>query len=306
MRKFLMAVCSIILLVGCSTENQEIIESQPDSVVETIMEITTEVTTESTTVKPTEPEENEPTYTEIADNIKLYDLKKTENSELRPDEKILYSLYPNDIEMTGYGILSNEDGNIKLVKDNGEENIIVESLCPDNAYSWVKTEFPIDSDRFAYSSCGEWENTGFGVYNLKNNENHFVIKDEYAYYPKVVRGNSLILAKEKYSNTVGYSEFDLDSYEIRDIPVKADLENLKCYRTNDVSADGKLSAVIRHEDNSYIITVISLENGETVDEYIIYARYGNMALKFASADKLHLYAKRFEDNTYHLYVFDIA
>lgn len=54
------------------------------------------------------------------------------------------------------------------------------------------------------------------------------------------------------------------------------------------------------------ITAISLESGETVDEYIIYAQYGNMALEFESDDKLHLYAKRHEDNTYSLYVFDIA
>lgn len=306
MKKFLIAICSMLMLVGCSTENHEIIESQSDSLAEKTTKITTETTTESTTVKPTEPEKIEPTYTEISDNIKLYDLNKSENSELIPDEKIFYSLYPNDIEMSGYGILSNEDGNIKLVKDNGEENIIVESPYSDNAYSWVRIEFPIDSDRFAYSLCGEWGNTGFGVYDLQSNENHLIVKDEYAYYPKVVRGNSLILAKEKYSNTVGYSEFDLDTYEIRDIPIQADLENLKCRRTNDVSADGRLSAVIRYEDNSYIITVISLENGETVDEYIIYAQYGNMALKFASADKLNLYAKRLEDDTYRLYVFDIA
>lgn len=307
MKKFLIAICSMLMLVGCSTENHEIIESQSDSLAETTTKITTETTTESTTVKPTEPEKIEPMYTEISDNIKLYDLNKSENSELIPDEKIFYSLYPNDIEMSGYGILSNEDGNIKLVKDNGEENIIVESPYSDDAYSWVRIEFPIDSDRFAYSLCGEWGNTGFGVYDLQRNENHLIVKDEYAYYPKFVRGNSLILAKEKYFNTVGYSEFDLDIYEISDIPIQADLENLKCRRTNDVSADGRLSAVIRYEDNSYIITVISLENGKIINEYILKTDkgYGNMELEFASADKLNLYAKRHEDNIYHLYVFNI-
>ncbi len=315
MKKFLMILCSVFLLVGCSKENQEIIESQPDSVSETTTETTTktttETTTESTTVKPTEPEKTEPTYTEIADNIKLYDLNKYENSELIPAEEILYSMYPNDIEMAGYGILSNEDGNIKLVKDNGEENIIVESLDPDNAYSWVRTDFPIDNDRFAYSACGEWGTHGFGVFDMKSGENHFITG---AYYPKVVRGNSLILAKAEYFNTVGYSEFDLDSYEIRDIPIQADFENVKYYRENAVSADGSLAAVIRREgnsyreDHSYIITVISLESGETVDEYILETddEYGNKALEFASDNKLHLYAKRHEDNTYHMYVFDIT
>lgn len=313
MKKYLFILCSVFLLVGCNKENQEIIESQFDSVAETTTEttteITTETTTESTTEKPTEPEKTEPTYTEIADNIKLYDLKKSENADLIPDEKTLYS---KDIEMAGYGILSNEDGNIKLVKDNGEENIIVESLYPDNAYSWVRTEFPVDSDRFAYSLCAEMGNPGFGVYDMKSGENHFVME---SYYPKVVRGNSLILAKGKYSSTVGYSEFDLDTYEIRDIPIQADLENLKYRRTNAVSADGSLAAVMRLEGNSYsiegysyIITVISLESGETVDEYILETDvgYGNMDLEFASADKLHLYAKRLEDNTYHMYVFDIT
>lgn len=317
MKKYLFILCSVFLLVGCGTENQEIIESKSDSVAETTTEttaeITTETTTESTTMKPTEPEKTEPTYTEIADNIKLYDLNLPENSELIPDEKTLYSSYPKDIEMAGYGILSHSndvDGNIKLVKDNGEENIIVESLDPDDAYSWVKVDFPIDSDRFAYSACGEWGNHGFGVYDLKSGENHFVLE---SYYPKVVRGNSLILAKGKYFSTVGYSELDLDTYEIRDIPIQADLENLKYRRTNDVTADGSLAAVIRcegnsyREDNSYIITVISLESGETVDEYILETGdgYGNMDLKFVSADKLHLYAKRIEDNTYHMYVFEI-
>lgn len=309
MKKILFILCSIFLLVGCGTENQDIIEGRSDSVAETTaettMEITTETTTESTTAKPTEPEKTEPAYTEISDNIKLYDLNRPENSELIPDEKTFYSSYPNDIEMAGYGILSHEDGNIKLVKDNGEENIIVESLDPDNAYSWVRTDFPIDSDRFAYSACGEWGNHGFGVYDMKSGENHFIMG---SYYPKVVRGNSLILAKGKYSYTVGYSEFDLDSYEIRDIPIQADLENLKYRRTNDVTADGSLAAVMRYEDNSYIITVISLESGEVTEEYILEtdAQYGNMELEFASADKLHLYAKRHEDNTYHMYVFDIT
>lgn len=316
MKNFLLILCSVFLLVGCSTENQEIIESQPDSVAETTAETTTktttettvETTTESTTVKPTELEKNEPTYTEIADNIKLYDLKKSENSDLIPDEKTLYS---KAIEMAGYGILSNEDGNIKLVKDNGEENIIIEDPDPDDPYLWVKADFPIDSDRFAYSLCAEMGNPGFGVYDMKSGENHLIMG---SYCPKVVRGNSLILAKEEYFYTVGYSEFDLDTYEIRDIPIQADLTNLKC-RTNDVTADGSLAAVMRLEGNSYsiegysyIITVISLESGETVDEYILETdhEYGNMELEFASADKLHLYAKRLEDNTYHMYVFDIA
>lgn len=305
MKKFLLILCLMPVLVGCSTENQEIIESQPDSIAEMTVEVTTETATESATAKATEPEKIEPTYTEISDNIKLYDLNKPENSELIPPEEILYSLYPSDIEMAGYGILSNSDSNIKLVNDNGEENIIVESPYPDNAYSWVKTEFQIDSDRFAYSVCGEWGNAGFGVYDMKSGENHLVME---SYYPKVVRGNSLILAEEEYFNTVGYSEFDLDTYEIRDIPLQTDLESLKCRRTNDVTADGRLSAVIRYEDDSYIITVISLESGEVTDEYILETtnKYGNIALEFASADKLHLYAKRFEDNTYHLYVFDIA
>lgn len=308
MKKLIFMLFSAIMLVGCNKENQEIIESQPDSVAETTTEttaeITTETTTESTTMKPTEPEKIEPTYTEIADNIKLYDLNLPENSDLIPDEITLYS---KDIEMAGYGILSHSndvDGNIKLVKDNGEENIIVESLDPDDAYSWVKVDFPIDSDRFAYSACGEWGNHGFGVYDLKSGENHFIMG---SYYPKVVRGNSLILAKAEYFNAVGYSEFDLDTYEIRDIPIQADLANLKCRRTNDVTSDGSLAAVMRYEDNSYIITVISLESGETAEEYILETddEYGNMDLKFASADKLHLYAKRHEDNTYHMYVFDV-
>lgn len=306
MKKFLLILCSMLMLVGCSTENQEIIESPPDSVAETTTGITTEMitkpTTESATAKPTEPEKIEPTYTEISDNIKLYDLNAPENSELIPAEKTLYS---KDIEMAGYGILSNFDRNIKLVNDKGEENIIVESPYPDSAYSWVKTEFPIDSDRFVYSVCGEMGNPGFGVYDMKSGENHLVME---SYYPKVIRGNSLILAKGKYFNTVGYSEFDLDSYEIRDIPIQADLESLKYYRENDVSADGRLSAVMKYEDDSYIITVISLESGEVIEEYILEkdVKYGNIALEFASADKLHLYAQRHEDNTYHLYVFDIA
>ncbi|MCM1133216.1 MAG: hypothetical protein NC340_07060 [Ruminococcus flavefaciens] len=304
MKKFLLILCLMPVLIGCSTENQEIIESPPDSVAETTAEATTETVTESTTAQTTAPEKTEPIYTEISDNIKLYDLNKPENSELIPPEEIFYSLYPGDIEMAGYGILSNSDGNIKLVNDNGEENIIVESPYPDNAYSWVKAEFQIDSDRFAYSVCGEWGNTGFGVYDLKSGENHLIMEE---YYPKVVRGNSLILAKEGYFNTVGYSEFDLDSYEIRDIPLQTDLESLKYRRTNDVTADGRLSAVIRYEDDSYIITVISLESGEVAGEYILKTdvTYGNIALVFTSADKLHLYAKRHEDNTYHLYVFDI-
>lgn len=313
MKNFLFILCLAFLLVGCSTENQEIIESQPDSVAETTAETTTktttettvETTTESTTAKPTEPEKNEPTYTEIADNIKLYDLKKSENSELIPDEKIFYSTYPSDIEMAGYGILSHEDGNIKLVKDNGEENIIVESPYPDDAYSWVKTDFPIDSDRFAYSACSEWGNTGFGVYDMKSGENHLIME---AYYPEVIRGNSLILTKAEYFNVLGFSEYDLDTYEIRDIPIQEDLASLKYYRGYAVSADGSLAAVIRREGNSYIITVISLESGETVDEYILETdnEYGNMTLEFASDNKLHLYAKRHEDNTYHMYVFDIT
>lgn len=199
MKKFLFILCLMPVLVGCSTENQDIIESQPDSVAETTAEVTTKMTTESATAKATEPEKIEPTYTEISENIKLYDLNKHENSELIP-------------------------------------------------------------------------------------------------------------AEEEYFNTVGYSEFDLDSYEIRDIPLQINLESLKCRRTNDVTADGRLSAVIRDEDDSYIITVISLESGEVTDEYILETtdKYGNMELEFESADKLHLYAKRHEDNTYHLYVFDIA
>lgn len=310
MKKFLLILCSAFLLTGCTSKVPEnsVSEVATEEMTEAVTEKQTESATEAVTEKVTE-EKTEPAYTEIADNIKLYDLKKSENSELIPDEKIFYSTYPSNIEMAGYGILSHEDGNIKLVKDNGEETILVEKPYPDDAYSWVKTEFPIDSDRFAYSACSEWGNTGFGVYDMKSGENHLIME---AYYPEVVRGNSLILTKVEYFNVLGFSEYDLDTYEIRDIPIQEDLASLKYYRGYDVSADGRLAAVIRHEGNryegKYIITVISLESGETAKEYILETdvEYGNMALKFASVDKLHLYAKRLEDNTYSLYVFDIA
>lgn len=49
MKKFLLILCSMFLLVGCNSENQEIIESQPDLVDETTAETAVETTEEKVT-----------------------------------------------------------------------------------------------------------------------------------------------------------------------------------------------------------------------------------------------------------------
>lgn len=305
----------MLILTGCNFKPSENSENYQNSEVKaettaaasTIISTTTAETVTETVTETTEAAQ--PVFTEISENIRVYDLYLPENSELKPEEKRGYA---SDIEMPNYGVISNADGKISLIANDGTEKLLTESPYPDDAYSWLRRDFAIDDSRFAYSVCNEWGNSGFGVYDLSNGTDRQILSPEdYGYFPKAVCGNSLILAKRGYFDFRGLAKCDLDNFEITDIALPIDYANMSI-RENAVCENGSSAAVLsmEHTDNErksaeYTVTVMSLDKCEIIGEFSFETAggYGNTDLEFASENELYLYAKRHEDGVYNLYAF---
>ena len=317
MKKLLFVVLSMFMLTGCnnskmpeSSENYQNSEVTAETTVttSTIISTTTAETVTETVTETTEAAQ--PVFTEISENIRVYDLYLPENSELKPEEKRGYA---SDIEMPNYGVISNADGKISLIANDGTEKLLTESPYPDDAYSWLRRDFAIDDRRFAYSICNEWGNSGFGVYDLEKMEDRQIMSPkEYDYFPKAVCGNSLILAKRGHFDFRGFAKCDLDTFEITDIDLPIDYENMSII-WNDVSENG-LGAVLSMEDiddkqqsTEYTVTVMSLDKCEIIGEFTFETEGKYSAeMEFVSENELYLYAKRHENgvyNSYNLYDF---
>lgn len=315
MKKLLFLMLSMFMLTGCNSkipensENPEVSESASETAATTSEAVST-TTAETVTETAAETTESaQPVFTELSENIRVYDLRLSENSELIPEEGTIYS---RDMEMPDYGVISNSDGKISLIANDGTEKLLTESPYPDNPYSWVRSDFTIDDNRLAYSVCGEWGNYGFGVYDLKSGEDRQIISpEEYGYFPKAVCGNSLILAKRGYFDFCGFAKCDLESFEITDIALPIDYENMSI-RENAVCENGSAAAVLSMErpdddrkSEKYTVTVMSLDKCEIIGEFTFERDngYGNMDMEFVSENELYLYAKRHEDGIYNLYDF---
>lgn len=316
MKKIVLLISLGLLLTGCSTE-EKISESSSetssmvtknDEAMTTFTIIST-TTAETVTETVTETiEAAQPVFTEISENIRVYDLNLPENSELKPEDKIIYA---DKFEMPDYGVISNDDGKISLITNDGTEKLLTESPYPDEAYSWVHPDFSIDDRRFAYSICNEWGNSGFGVYDLEKMEDRQIMSsEEYDYFPKAVCGNSLILAKRGYFDFRGFAKCDLDTFEITDIALPIDYENMSIIE-NTVSDNG-VAAVLskeyldeKYKSLEYTVTVMSLDKCEIIGEFTFETEggYGNTDMEFVSENELHLYAKRHENGVYNLYDF---
>lgn len=315
MKKLLFVVLSMFMLTGCnnskmpeSSENYQNSEVTAETTVttSTIISTTTAETVTETVTETTEAAQ--PVFTEISENIRVYDLYLPENSELKSEEKIIYS---HEMEMSDYGVISNADGKISLITNDGTEKLLTESPYPDDAYKWVRTDFAIDDSRFAYSVCNEWGNSGFGVYDLDKMEDRQIMSPEaFGYFPKAVYGKSLILAKRGYFDFCGFAKCDLETFEITDIDLPIDYENMSI-RANAASDNG-LAAVLSKESTGgkwesaeYTVTVMSLDKCEIIGEFSFETAggYGNTDMEFVSENELHLYAKRHEDGVYNLYDF---
>lgn len=317
MKKIVLLISLGILLTGCSTEEKisessseisgTVTESSEAATTSTIISTTTAETVTETVTETTEAAQ--PVFTEISENIRVYDLYLPENSELKPEDKIIYA---DKFEMPDYGVISNDDGKITLIANEGTEKLLTESPYPDEAYSWVHPDFSIDDRRFAYSICNEWGNSGFGVYDLEKMEDRQIMSsEEYDYFPKAVCENSLILAKRGHFDFRGFAKCDLDNFEITDIALPIDYANMSI-RENAVCENGSSAAVLsmEHTDNErksaeYTVTVMSLDKCEIIGEFTFETEggYGNTDMEFVSENELHLYAKRHEDGVYNLYDF---
>lgn len=316
MKKIVLLISLGILLTGCSTEEKisessseisgTVTENDEAATTSTIISTTTAETVTETVTETTEAAQ--PVFTEISENIRVYDLYLPENSELKPEEKIIYS---HEMEMSDYGVISNADGKISLIANDGTEKLLTESPYPDDAYKWVRTDFAIDDSRFAYSVCNEWGNSGFGVYDLDKMEDRQIMSPEaFGYFPKAVYGKSLILAKRGYFDFCGFAKCDLETFEITDIDLPIDYENMSICAN--AASDNGLAAVLSKESTGgkwesaeYTVTVMSLDKCEIIGEFSFETAggYGNTDMEFVSENELHLYAKRHEDGVYNLYDF---
>lgn len=293
MKKFLLILCSIFLLTGCSEKT--------DNVSEVIPESTTELQTEA----PTEAETMQ-SVTTISDNITLYDLTKSENSDYL--KYLTEFSYGNDYEMSGYGKISEEDGNIYLENLSGERTALIE-LPVESETVYVTINCIIDDNRFAYNIIQEDASLGCGVYNLANDEDFRIeSEDRCHYFPQKVSGDYLILTRGFITDMYGYSKLNLKTFELTDI--NSDFISEKNYLPDTAfSHDMKMTANISHDDKGeYTATLFSLENEEVIDEYKFSSEnnYIDFNLEFVSDNKLYIYALKEGDSGFnYLYVINM-
>ena len=203
MKKFLLILCSVFLLTGCSDKTSE----------SSISDINSESQIESQTETPVESE-NELPVTKIAENIKLYDLTFPENKEyLQNHEEFSYG---NEYEMSGRKI-SEENGNIYLENSSGERTALIE-LPVESETVYVTIDCIIDRNRFAYSIIQEDSSLGCGVYDISKKEDFRIESaDRCHYFPKEVSGDYLILTRGFIADFYGYSKLNLKTFLLTDI-----------------------------------------------------------------------------------------
>lgn len=294
MKKFLLILCSVILLTGCADKTSE------SSTSEIIPESTTELQTEAPTVAETMP-----SVTEISDNIRLYDLTNSENSDYL--KYLTEFSYGNDYEMSGYGKISEENGNIYLENLSGERTALIE-LPVESETVYVVISCIIDDSRFAYNIIQEDASLGCGVYNLANGEDFRIESAEKChYFPQKVSGDYLILTRGFIADMYGYSKLNLKTFEITDVDSKYIPQE---QRTPSVafSPDGRTAAVVsgKSEDGEYIVTLFSVDDDTKVAEYKFSSEneYKSFNLEFASKYELYVYATD-ESGYNYLYAIDI-
>lgn len=296
MKKFLLILCSVFLLTGCSDKTAE----------SSISDINSESQAESQTETP-KKSENELPVTKIAENIKLYDLTFPENKEYLQNHAEFS--YGNEYEMSG-GKISEENGNIYFEYFSGERKALIE-LPVESETVYVVISCIIDDKRFAYNIIQEDSSLGCGVYNLFNNEDFRIESaDRCHYYPKEVLGDYLILTRGFIADFYGYSKLNLKTFQLTDIDTDF-IENKRYLPCTAFSADMKMTANIStdySEDTEYNVTLFSLENEKVTEEYKFSSenRYVNFDLKFVSDNKLYIYALKEGDSEFnYLYVIDL-
>lgn len=296
MKKFLLILCSVFLLTGCTAKSPE----------SSVTESTAETTAETTTTKPAEPENISP-VTEIADNIKLYDLTFSENKEYL--KYLTEFSYGKEYEMSG-GKISEENGNIYFENFSGGRTALIE-LPVESETIYVVISCIIDDKRFAYNIIQEDASLGCGVYNLLNNEDFRIeSKEKCHYFPQKVSGDYLILTRGFIADFYGYSKLNLKTFELTDINTDF-IENKRYLPCMAFSSDMKMTANISADYSAnpeYTITLFSLENEEATEEYKFSSesRYINFDLKFVSDNKLYVYALKEGDSEFnYLYVINL-
>ena len=296
MKKFLLILCSVFLLTGCSDKTSE----------SSISDINSESQAESQTETPVESE-NELPVTEIADNIKLYDLTFPENKEYLQDSQEFP--YIKEYEMSSGKILA-ENGNIYFENFFGDRTALIE-LPAESETVYVVINCIIDRYQFAYSIIQEDSSLGCGVYDLASNEDFRIENtDRCRYFPQKVSGDYLILTRGFIADFYGYSKLNLKTFELTDINTDF-IENKRYLPCTAFSVDMKTTANISadySEVPEYIVTLFSLENEKVIEEYKFSSKnkYTNFDLKFVSDNKLYIYALKEGDSEFnYLYAIDI-
>lgn len=293
MKKFLLILCSMFLLTGCSDKTSE----------SSISDINSESQAESQTETPTESEKELP-VTEISDNIKLYDLTRSENSDYL--KYLTEFSYGNEYEMSG-GKISEENGNIYFENLSGERTALIE-LPVESETVYVVINCIIDDSRFAYNIIQEDASLGCGVYDLVSNEDFRIeSKKRCHYFPQKVSGDHLILTRGFIADFYGYSKLNLKTFELTDI----DTDFIENKRYAAFSSDMKMTANISadySENPEYTVALFSLEDEEIIEEYKFSSKnkYINFDLQFVSDNKLYIYALKEGDSGFnYLYIIDI-
>ncbi|MBO5163911.1 MAG: hypothetical protein J6B75_05620 [Ruminococcus sp.] len=295
MKKFLLILCSVFLLTGCIDKTSE----------SSLSDINSEPQTELQTETPTESKKGLP-VTEIAENIKLYDLTFPENKEYLQNHEEFSDIKEYEMSM---GKISEENGNIYLENPSGERTALIE-LPVESETVYVTINCIIDDSRFAYNIIQEDASLGCGVYNLANGEDFRIESaDRCHYFPQKVSGDYLILKRGFIADFYGYSKLNLKTFELTDIDLDF-IENKHYFPDMAFSSDMKMTADITkdYDSGEYTVTLFSLENEEVIDEYKFSSEnnYINFDLEFVSDNKLYIYAHKEGDSEFnYLYAVDI-
>lgn len=253
--------------------------------------------------------DNSLNVTEIADNIKLYDLTVPENTEYRPKNFIVAQIY----EMSDYGKITESDEGIVLKTTSGEKKVLI-SNDDYKGFAFAYVRCIIDDSRFVYYRTTGDAIVECGIYNLETDEK-FIIENNteytmnYPYDPRYIAGNYLILYKGwVYSGrNFSYSRLNLDTLEITDVDSKYISEEQRLPKVA-FSQDGKTAAVFsgKNKNGEYVITLFSVDDDTKTAEYKFSSdnEYTDFNLEFVSKYQLYVYAKD-ESGYNYLYAIDI-
>lgn len=242
--------------------------------------------------------------TEISDNIKLYDLTQSENSDYL--KYLTEFSYGNEYEMSG-GKISEENRNIYFENLSGERKALIE-LPVESETVYVVISCIIDDKRFAYNIIQEDASLGCGVYNLLNNEDFRIESEKRChYFTQKVSGDYLILTRGFIADFYGYSKLNLKTFELTNIDSKYISQEQRSPKVA-FSQDGKTAAVFsgKNENGEYIITLFSLDDDTKTAEYKFSSEneYMSFNLEFVSKYELYVYACK-KDGSNYLYAIDI-